>query len=83
MINNLNEQFKRSKNIIIKKIDDRFLLEINRKSRFIQKDAINLIEKIDNSGVPRDHISISFKSDVCSKSIKRLEDYGFTILTKD
>ena len=76
----LKEVFKRTKSITIKTQNDLCIIENNRKSRFIMKDAKNLIKKIEDAEIMTDSQIIFYSlTPVCGKSIKYLRGYGLTV----
>ena len=76
----LREAFLKSKSIQIKREGDRIIIENNRKSRFIMKDAKSLVDKIENSGVQMDKgLVFRSRSPVCGKSKRFLSEKGVDV----
>lgn len=74
MIDELKGRFLRNKNVTIEKEDELYILNIDRKSRFIMKDSRNLEEKLD--GFDLGKICLKLSGDICSKSVKYLYEIG-------
>ena len=78
----LKEQFERSKSVSVEE-DSKgdTVISINRKSRFIMKDAKALLLKIDESDfdLKRNKISLKLSGPICSKSSKFLIEKGIEI----
>ncbi len=74
MLDELKGRFLRNKNITIEKEEDLYIINIDRKSRFIMKDSRNLEEKLD--GFDLGKICLKLTGDICSKSVKYLHEIG-------
>lgn len=78
----LKEQFERSKSISVEeKSNGDTLIYINRKSRFIMKDAKSFIQKVDESDfdLNKNKLILSLTGPVCSKSRNFLESKGIIV----
>jgi len=71
---NMKQLFEKSKSVAVKEdANGGILVTINRKSRFIRKDAEKLLEKLNNSDIETEKITIKFNAPLCSKAKGFLE----------
>ena len=71
---NLKEVFEKSKSVsVVENANGGVMVTISRKSRFIRKDAEIFLEKLKNSGIAADKITIKFNAPLCSKAKAYLE----------
>ena len=67
--------------ILMKTGSDKFVLEINRKSRIIMKDDKTILKRVETikEHVPDAMVSLETTAPVCSKSIQFLNDNGVAV----
>ena len=61
---------------------EEFILVINRKSRIIMKDALTILKKVEKikEKVPNASVALETNAQICSKSIKFLEEKDVDVL---
>ena len=71
---NLKELFEKSKSVsIVENANRDVIITINRKSRFIRKDAEKLLKKLQASTIVPEKITLKFNAPLCSKAKAFLE----------
>ena len=79
----LKEIFEKAKSVSVTELsDNRVAISINRKSRFIRKDAEKLIEKIKLSDVAVSNITLEINAPLCSKAERFLSSNNIIIQKK-
>ncbi len=76
MLKELQRKFARSKNVLIEELHGEYVISIDKKSRFIMKDTLNIEEKL--KGFNLGKIRLKLSGDICSKSIKYLNKIGIS-----
>lgn len=77
----LAEIFGKSKSVSIKTAPKGTVITVNRKSRFIMKDAKALLAKIDQAGINlnKEKLILKISGPICSKSTAFLTGQGIEI----
>ena len=77
---NLQDIFKQSKSVKVEEENgEKSTIVITRKSRFIRKDATNMIDKCQKAKISPENIRLKINAPLCSKAKKLLEEEGFQI----
>ncbi|GEM_PF-6720887 len=76
----LKKLFEKSKSVFVtENADGAVTITVNRKSRFIRKDAEKLLEKIHTSMIEPGKITIKFNAPLCSKAKLFLESHKISV----
>lgn len=75
------EVFGKSKSISVKSTAKETVITVDRKSRFIMKDAKALLDKLNQAGVDlkKEQISLKVTGQICSKSSAFLIEKGIRV----
>lgn len=75
---NISDIFSKSPSISAKQNDSGITIMVKRKSRFIMKDAKDLLEKLKKAGIDlkREKVILQVKGPICSKSRAFLLNQG-------